>query len=197
MAVIIPEEYHYSPVLSEADVMLFKLLLWCRYNRKYTSWEVEYPLYFPYANYTGCVADIYAYHQGEAAEIEIKTSYSDFKKDFVRKEKKHSLYADRRGINKFFFAIPVSAKWRDKASKYLQENFPRYGLLEVRTDNWDRVSYFSDDVSSLKNAYIINKDTLPMPTRKSAQLYGWRKLLQAHYAMEKLQKHLPTVEENL
>lgn len=121
--------------------LALRLVCYLRYRRQilYISKEFKYCNGF-------FIADVAALHNNLFYEYEIKSSWTDFKKDFnkchpklMHKEsrKKHDYIADRDGPAKFYFCFPsYNKKLIGQASEYLEKHYPKYGVISIGEKNF-------------------------------------------------------------
>lgn len=150
--------------MKKSELILCTVMQWLRYKKQIHDFSIEFPMFF-----NAWIADLvcWEFKNGKRLlwEIEIKTSKSDFLNDFKKKKSKHGRLSEKPssvlgkvGVNKFFFAIPLDADWKDFAEAYLKENYPYYGLLgcDIRTKG--AYGQYQDHTMTYKRAKLIDKE---------------------------------------
>jgi hypothetical protein len=121
--------------------MAIKALLWLHKNKRIYIHCTEYG--------SNWLADAIGYNGKELFEIEVKTSWTDFKADFTGKKQKHATYAGEKDAR--YYDYKPNYMWyllshphlKDKALKFLEkEGYNKYGILVLE----------GDEIVSVKNA---------------------------------------------
>lgn len=124
------------------------MFTWLRFTRNNMMVATE-------VAYDSFVADLMAFNGKEFTEVEVKSSFSDFKADFQKKCKwtyrtKHDFSNENPRWfmpNRFYFALEGNLAKR--AKEYVQENnYPKVGIISVNGIN---------DVEIIRNASSLRE----------------------------------------
>lgn len=134
-------------------------------------------------------ADVLGLSKDLAIEVEVKTTISDLKADFVRKARKHYVYQNAENLtqfipNLFYFLVPE--KMVDTAVTIVEEKGPKLGVAYYQADG--KLPYGQNIVVKRRPTRLHsrspNEDALRMATlRLSSEVCGL-KILQDKWFRE-------------